>query len=202
MLAWPQDILGLARLKILGDKLKKRSRKASKVYADSSNALLKALASRRHGPDALRAIDEGDDDEEDEAVTGTDMVVASSSGVSALGYRVRALAVPKSGAGGAEEVVLHFGIIDILQEWNARKVRYSSHHHASMHAAGRGGGSPAEVHSPMHSFIVCIHPCMHAKGGARGFCAAHAHASSCNCMPQRHAPHASPACMHACAPAP
>lgn len=74
MLSHPQDILGLARLKILGDKLKKRSRKASKAYADSSGALLKALQSRRHDvSDAalLRAIEEGEDEEpEDEQVRG------------------------------------------------------------------------------------------------------------------------------------
>lgn len=28
----------------------------------------------------------------------------------------------QSGAGPAEEVILYFGIIDILQEWNMRKV--------------------------------------------------------------------------------
>ncbi|GIL87383.1 hypothetical protein Vretimale_1691 [Volvox reticuliferus] len=113
-----QDILSLVRLRILGDQMKMRSKKAYKVY-DGPGSVLMALASRRHGSELTR-LDEAeeqpgsDDDVEDGQPIGKQPPC--------LGYQMRALAVHKNGDQPPEEVVLCFGIIDILQEWNARKV--------------------------------------------------------------------------------
>ncbi|EFJ44342.1 hypothetical protein VOLCADRAFT_106487 [Volvox carteri f. nagariensis] len=112
------DILSLVRLRILGDQMKKRSKKAYKVY-DGPSTVLMALASRRHGPEALPRLEEADEqpaseDDMEEAQPGKQPPY--------LGYQMRALAVHMDGDQPPEEVVLCFGIIDILQEWNARKV--------------------------------------------------------------------------------
>ncbi|PNW79094.1 hypothetical protein CHLRE_09g400478v5 [Chlamydomonas reinhardtii] len=129
------DILSLARLRFLGDKLKKRSKKAYKVY-DGPTTVLKALASRRHGPGALvdgslPRLDEveeaaGASDEEEDLVGGAAASAVGGGRAAAvplnLGYQMRALAVHTKSDAPPEEVILCFGIIDILQEWNTRKV--------------------------------------------------------------------------------
>ncbi|KAG2429673.1 hypothetical protein HYH02_014011 [Chlamydomonas schloesseri] len=141
------DILSLARLRFLGDKLKKRSKKAYKAY-DGPTTVLKALASRRHGPGSLAdgslpRLDEGEEaagasDEEEELVAGGGGALGGGAGAGLLGgkagaggplvpllnlgYQMRALAVHTKSDAPPEEVVLCFGIIDILQEWNTRKV--------------------------------------------------------------------------------
>ncbi|KAG2429639.1 hypothetical protein HXX76_010869 [Chlamydomonas incerta] len=129
------DILSLARLRFLGDKLKKRSKKAYKVY-DGPTTVLKALASRRHGPGSfvdgtLPRLDEGEEaagaSDEEEDLVGGGAVSALGTFKAApvplnLGYQMRALAVHTKSDLPPEEVILCFGIIDILQEWNTRKV--------------------------------------------------------------------------------
>ncbi|GFR45455.1 hypothetical protein Agub_g6852 [Astrephomene gubernaculifera] len=113
-----RDILSLARLRILGDQLKDRSKKAYKVY-DGPSTVLQALASRRQGAENLPRLEEAEDptsDDDDEGGPGM------GKQPPCLGHKLRALAVHKKGGQPPEEVVLCFGIIDILQDWNMRKV--------------------------------------------------------------------------------
>ncbi|GIL44135.1 hypothetical protein Vafri_1667 [Volvox africanus] len=112
------DILSLVRLRILGDQMKMRSKKAYKVY-DGPSAVLMALASRRHGSELSR-LDEAEEQpvSDDDFDDGQPIIKQPPC----LGYKMRALAVHTSGDQPPEEVVLYFGIIDILQEWNTRKV--------------------------------------------------------------------------------
>ncbi|KAG2487447.1 hypothetical protein HYH03_014014 [Edaphochlamys debaryana] len=112
-----KDILDLARLRILGDQLKKRSKKAYKVY-DGPATVLKALASRRHGADSMPRVAE----EAEEAASDEEEEPLPLKQPACMGYQMRALAVHSRDSQPPEEVILCFGIIDILQDWNPRKV--------------------------------------------------------------------------------
>jgi len=123
------DTLGLVRLKILGDKKFKTASKGG----GRPGAVVKALQQYRQDLDLKEEV--ADAGSEDGGVDGdTPRDTAGGSFRAHMGYNTMAVAMPRKPLGAAaaaakapeerapEEVVLCFGIIDILQDYNTRKV--------------------------------------------------------------------------------
>lgn len=138
-----RDVLGLARLRMLGSKLRKRS-----ARRDHPAGVLNATARARQGgapqpqPSSgggahplpgharLKGIMEGliADEEEEEGIVGGSPIGAKELSPmapplppSVLGANMTAVAISKADPSVREEVVVCFGIIDILQDYSLRK---------------------------------------------------------------------------------